>query len=238
MSAELHVTKDMVDLYLKEVAKQFRKLGGKNNPAEIIIIGGASILINYSFRGMTQDIDAALRGASYMKDAINYVGDKLKLPNGWLNDDFIKTASYSPKIFQYSKHYKTFSNVLDVRTITGEYLIAMKLAAFRLYKHDISDIVGILKEHEPSDPITYERIEKALYDLYGGWERVSPDARKILNEILSKGDYEKIYRDYCKDELDARKTLLIFENDYPDVLQEHNANDILEKLRQGQKENE
>lgn len=106
MSAELHVTKDMVDLYLKEVAKQFRKLGEKNNPAEIIIIGGASILINYSFRGMTQDIDAALRGASYMKDAINYVGDKLKLPNGWLNDDFIKTALYSPKIFQYSKYYR------------------------------------------------------------------------------------------------------------------------------------
>lgn len=45
-------TKDNLDNYLKELAKEYRKLVGKNMPAEIILIGGASILTNYGFRDM------------------------------------------------------------------------------------------------------------------------------------------------------------------------------------------
>ena len=39
-----------------------------------------------------------------MKDAINNVGERLELPRGWLNDDFKKTDSYSPKLFEVSKY--------------------------------------------------------------------------------------------------------------------------------------
>ena len=34
-------TKDNLDLYMKEVAKAFRKRNGKSMPAEIVFIGGA-----------------------------------------------------------------------------------------------------------------------------------------------------------------------------------------------------
>lgn len=44
-----YITKSNLDDYLKEVAKEFRKRNGKV-PAEIIIIGGGSVLINYGFR--------------------------------------------------------------------------------------------------------------------------------------------------------------------------------------------
>ena len=37
------------------------------------------------------------------------------------------------------KYYKTFSNVLQVRTISAEYLIVMKLMAGRQYKNDLSN---------------------------------------------------------------------------------------------------
>ena len=70
------------------------------------------MLINYGFREMTYDMDAIIQASSSMKDAINHVGDRLGLPNGWLNTDFMKTSSYTPKLIQYSKYYKTFSNVL------------------------------------------------------------------------------------------------------------------------------
>jgi hypothetical protein len=50
--------KEDLDLYLKELAKEFRKQNGKAIPAEITLIGGASILINYGFREMTYDMDA------------------------------------------------------------------------------------------------------------------------------------------------------------------------------------
>ena len=40
-------------------------------PAEIILVGGAAILVNYGFRAMTTDIDAIIHAASSMKNAIN-----------------------------------------------------------------------------------------------------------------------------------------------------------------------
>ena len=147
MSTEVILGKEQIDNYLKKVAKQYRKLSGKSMPAEITLIGGASILVNYGFRDSTYDIDALIHAASSMKDAINYVTDTMKLPNDWLNDDFKNTTSYTPKLVNYSVYYRTFSNVVTIRTITGEYLVAMKLKAFRKYKHDISDIVGIMREH-------------------------------------------------------------------------------------------
>lgn len=52
--------------------------------AEIILIGGASILINYGFREMTYDMDAIIKSSGAMRDAINTVGDRLGLPIGWL----------------------------------------------------------------------------------------------------------------------------------------------------------
>jgi len=102
-------------MYLKELAKEYRKRSGKNTPAEVILIGGAAVVINYGFREMTYDADAIITASSYMKDAINYVGDKYGLPTGWMNDDFKKTESYTPKIVQYAEYYKTFSNIVTFR---------------------------------------------------------------------------------------------------------------------------
>ena len=96
-------TKGNLDQYLKELAKEFRKRNGKSVPAEIILIGGASVLINYGFREMTYDMDAIINAASSMKDSINYISDKYNLPNGWMNDDFMKTESYTPRIALFSK---------------------------------------------------------------------------------------------------------------------------------------
>lgn len=79
-------TKDNLDGYLKELAKEFRKRNGRSMPAEIILIGGASVVINYGFREMTYDMDAIINASSSMKDTINYVGDKYGLPVGWIND--------------------------------------------------------------------------------------------------------------------------------------------------------
>jgi len=64
-------TKDNLDTYLKELAKEYRRLNGTAMPAEIILIGGAAILANYGFRDMTCDVDAVIHASSSMKEAIN-----------------------------------------------------------------------------------------------------------------------------------------------------------------------
>ena len=93
MSISTPVTKENLESCLKELAKEYRRQVGKAMPAEIILIGGAAVLANYEFREMTYDLDADINASSAMKDAANRVGDKLGLPNGWLNMDFRKPAS-------------------------------------------------------------------------------------------------------------------------------------------------
>lgn len=238
MSVDTPITKENLDTYLKELAKQFRKLNGKAMPAEITLIGGASILVNYGFRDSTYDVDALIQASSAMKDAINYVTDTLGLPNGWLNEDFKNTKSYTPRLVNYSKYYRTFSNVLTVRTITGEYLVAMKLMAYRQYKHDISDIVGILREQQNSgDPLTFERIDKAVKDLYDSWENLPDNAKSLIESILANEDMDALYRAYADEEAAAKDALITFEDKYPDVLKEDNLEDILSQLLKKQDNN-
>ena len=146
--SKIQFSKDNIDGYLKALGKEYRKRAGKGMKAELILVGGAAILVNYGFRDTTTDVDALIQAASSMKDAINHVGDTFGLPNGWLNEDFAQTVSFSPKLVEYSTHYRTYANVLEVRTIAAEYLIAMKLRSGRQYKNDLSDVLGILAEHE------------------------------------------------------------------------------------------
>lgn len=237
MSSDIPITKEDLDTYLKEVAKQFRKLNKKAMPAEITLIGGASILINYGFRDSTYDADALIQASSAMKDAINYVTDTFGLPNGWLNEDFKNTRSYTPKLVQYSKRYRTFSNIVNIRTITGEYLVAMKLMASRKYKHDISDIVGILREQKKSgSPLTYEQIDKAVTDLYDSWEKMPEDAQVLIHSILENEDLDALYETYANEEAAAKDALITFEDKYPDALTENNLDEILNHLLERQED--
>lgn len=224
--------KDNLDRYLKELAKEYKKLVGRNMPAEIILVGGAAVIENYGFRDMTADIDAVIRAASAMKDAINRVGDRFGLPNGWLNADFQITASYSSKLLQYSSFYRTFQQALNVRVVTGEYLIAMKLRAFRQYKNDLSDIIGVLAEHEKrGDPMTFERIEKAVTDLYGTWDGFPKGAKDFLADTLSAGNYEKVFDLVRQNEKDAKEALIDVEEKHPGALKTDNVDDVLQNLR-------
>lgn len=225
-------TKEKLDTYFKELAKEFRRLNGKSMPAEIVLVGGAAILINYGFRDMTADIDAVIHAASVMKDAINAVGDKFGLPNGWLNADFVHTGSYSPKLDEFSVYYKSFYGVLTVRAIAAEYLIAMKLRSGRKYKNDLSDVIGILAEHEKKGTsITFEKIDSAVRNLYGGWDSFPEDSKRFIKDALKSGDFENVYTSVKVEENESGDILIEFEKDYPKAAKESNINEILKTLK-------
>lgn len=234
MSSEnrFEFTKDNIDTYLKELAKEYRKLAGKNVPAEIILIGGAAVLVNYGFRDMTTDIDALIHAASSIKDAINRVGDRYDLPNGWLNADFMSTASYSSKLIEFAEYYKTYSNVLEIRTVSAEYLIAMKLRSGRLYKSDLSDVLGILAEHERrGDSITLEQIQKAVVDLYGEWKALPVVSRDYIRLVMESGNFQDLYAETLSGERETKARLVQFEQRYPGVLDEGNVNSVTESIQ-------
>lgn len=225
-------TKDNVDCYLKELSKEFRKMNGTKMPAEIILIGGASVLINYGFREMTYDMDAIIQASSTMKDAINHVGERMGLPNGWLNTDFMKTTSYTPKLIQYSQYYKTFSNVLRIRTVSAEYLVVMKLMAGRQYKNDLSDVVGILLEQKNANKeISLENIKRAAADLYDGYDNLPESSRTFIEAVYQNSDLAELYAKVRDNEKQNKDILLEFEHDYPDVLNEDNLADVLKAAK-------
>lgn len=234
MSSEqsFEFTKDNIDIYLKEVAKEYRKQVGKGMPAELVLIGGASVLLNYGFRNMTTDIDAMIRAASGMKDAINKVGDRFGLPNGWLNADFQHTDSYTPKLAEFSVYYRTYSNVLSIRTVASEYLIAMKLRSGRQYKSDLSDVLGILAEHEQrGTPIAMKQIQKAVTDLYGDWNSLSEMSQTFIENVMENGNFEQLYKETAQGEQEIKELLVQFEKTYPGVTKEANVDSIAENLQ-------
>ena len=222
-------TKDNIDNLLFQLAKEYKKRNKNNTAAEIIIVGGAAIVSKYGFRPSTTDIDSLIFASSSMKDAINTVGDKNGLPTGWINDDFRKTSSYTEKIRQYSRFYKLFANILEVRMLPAEYDVAMKLASLRPYKYDLSDAIGIIK----SESITREQIEKAVLDFYGRFDNLShPDeARKLLDSIFSSDDLEELYDSTRTSESDNRVILKDIDENYPKLLNEGNLASVLEAAK-------
>lgn len=232
MSIDTVFTKENLDSCLRQLAKEFRKLNGTTVPAEIVIVGGASVLLNYGFRDMTYDVDALVLAASSMKDAINHVGDALGLPKGWLNSDFTHTTSYTPKLLQFSRYYKTYSNVMRIRTVSGKYLVAMKLMSGRKYKNDISDIIGILREEKAKDtPLDFAKIEVAVLNLYGGWANLPEDSKELAEQISKSDNLEQLYESYRNAEKETKSELIAFEKDYPKVLTKDNMEDIIAGLK-------
>lgn len=231
--SEFGFTKDNLDQYLKELSKEYRKRSGKIMPAEIILIGGASVVINYGFREMTYDMDAIIEATSTMKEAINSVGDKYDLPNGWINTDFMKTSSYTPEIRICSKYYKTFSNIVTFRTVTGEYLIAMKLMAGRQYKYDLSDVIGILWEQaKAGKPMTLDLIKEAVVNLYGNYNNLPERSRVFVENALDIADYESLYRQVRQMEKENEDILVQFQKDYPKATNKDNVNEIIAAIRE------
>lgn len=187
------MTNEEIELYLRELGSLLKKKLRKTHyKIEIVIVGGASVLLNYGFRESTQDIDAYNDKLSSIKESVNEIRDKYNLTDDWLNSDFQYTSSFTENIRQYAKHYKTYGNTLIVYTIDEEYLICMKLVAFRTDKHDLDDIVGIISNAK--ETITLSKIDKAMHDLYGGWSLVSDEAKEFITALSETLNHTPTYK--------------------------------------------
>jgi hypothetical protein len=165
-----------------------------------------------------------------MKDVINKIGDENGLGTGWLNEDFKNTVSYSYKLIENSRFYKKFCNCLSVRTVSDEYLLAMKVRSARIYKHDLSDIIGIIKEHqEMGKEITFELLNEAYRKLYD--EDISEQMADKLNEIFKHIDLEELFYSTKEEENKNLEAVKRAEAEYKDAVNEKNINSFIEHFR-------
>lgn len=121
---------------------------------------------------------------------------------------------------------------MDVRSVSGEYLVAMKLMSARQYKNDISDIVGILNEEKDNgNSITLDSIKTAVCNLYGNWNRLPQYSQNLITEIMKNDEYDKLYEQYRIQEKSVKKSLIEFDDKYPAVANEDNISQIIDSLK-------
>jgi hypothetical protein len=97
-------------------------------PAEIVVAGGAALVLLFNAPESTKDVDAySIRSeASVLRNAAEVVADRLGLPTDWLNDP---VKGYFVGVSAGDVLYE--SPNLIVRAAATEQLLAMKLAAWR-----------------------------------------------------------------------------------------------------------
>jgi hypothetical protein len=226
------ITKDNLMQILTDLGKEYKKQGGKNTPAEIIVTGGVAVLSQYSYRDSSYDMDAIIHASSALKDAANIVAEKYNLESDWLNSDFTKTVSYSRKLEEHSRYLTTRSNILTVRVVEPEYLLATKLKAGREYKHDLSDIVGIITEEKVKNAnFSKENVMKAFYDMYGETSEPNEIAKELMEKAFATDEPEKLLEQTKIQEENASGLLKEFEKKYSNVLNDDNIHDILKEIR-------
>jgi hypothetical protein len=103
-------------------------LAQRGERGEIVIAGGAALVLLFNARETTKDVDAYILRpeASSVRDAVRRVAEDLSLPEDWLNDGakgYFVGVSNGETVFE--------SGALVVRAVTTPQLLAMKLAAWR-----------------------------------------------------------------------------------------------------------
>lgn len=74
------------------------------------------------------------------------------------------------------------------------------------------------------------KIDKAVNDLYGNWDKIDNEVKDILDKILKTKDLNKLYIDTINNESKSRQQLLEFTEKYENSVNEANISDILKML--------
>lgn len=135
---------------------------------ELAVYGGSALMLQFSWRRGTEDVDAVLRpgyDARVLAPSVARVGEIMGLPAGWLNDAVgMFTPLAEPDVlFLVSGSYPAVGTPgLRVLVATPRYLLAMKLLALRSADRgdrDLTDAALLAREVGIGDA-------DALADLY------------------------------------------------------------------------
>ena len=102
----------------------------------------------------------------------------------------------------------------------------------RIYKNDISDVIGILiEQRNEGNGLGFEQIKEAAIELYDTWEAIPERSRLFIEKIFADNKLDELYQSYREMEIEAAQTLDLFEEEYADVLTTDNVNDIIASLQ-------
>lgn len=115
----------------------------ESEPVELLVVGGAALVVLYDARMATKDVDAVViraRRPAAVREAAQRVAEDLDLPSDWLNDGakgYLQGVAPGATLFEKGR--------LTVRAAATPQLLAMKLSAWR-DDVDIEDARLLLRE--------------------------------------------------------------------------------------------
>ena len=152
--------KDNILIILKELAKRMRKTF-RDVDINIYVVGGASLTLLCDFRESTFDIDVAKNCNIDFRDIALTMEEEFDLNHNWINNDFMFSKSFSPKLVNYIERTYTFSNSIHYHFVKPACIAAVKCLALRFTANDLSDIVNVVLYEDTLDSIV--EIFKDLY---------------------------------------------------------------------------
>ncbi len=135
------------DVILKAFQELSDALVKQNVKGELCLFGGTVMVLAYSARVSTKDVDAIFQPAAIIRDAAVQIGNERDLPADWLNDGVKGFISAKHDVVQ--GNLPQFPN-LRLTMPTPEYLLAMKCMASRIdpvesEQGDVRDIIFLIR---------------------------------------------------------------------------------------------
>ncbi len=165
------MNKDDIQKYLRMLGDELLK---RNVTGEILLVGGAVMLLEVGNREITKDINAYFEGnEAVIREAVIVIADREDLPDDWLNDavkGFFYTQVPNRKWAEYPG--------LRVYMPSLDYLLVMKVVAGR--PQDIDDARALIDKLHLSDA----QEVFALIEKYTKKERVEPGTQYIVEDLF------------------------------------------------------
>jgi hypothetical protein len=151
--------------------------------ADIHLVGGAAMLLAYSERPATRDLDGVWEPDTPVREAAWAVARRLDLPRNWLNNQasvYMSSRATTGRVVFHGSH-------LRVMVASAEHLLAMKVMASRPANdaEDISalaamlgiatvdEVLDLVRQHFPDDPVPARALD-LLHDIVPGAAATAP----------------------------------------------------------------
>lgn len=151
---------------------------------EILVVGGAAMALkNRYFGRATVDIDMCFEQQNNLYKCCLQVADEYNIPKDWMNADVMHSESFSYRLFEDAKLYKSFNGILDVYIVSDINLLCMKLVSFRPKdKNDIDRLVNRIIKNK----VTYTDVMKRFAYLYGNTYPLKSRSHEYILQKMNK----------------------------------------------------
>ena len=167
------MTADEIRQYLTELNDELRLMDIKG---EVSLYGGAVMCLAFKARPATRDVDAIFEPVKEIRKAAGRIAERHNLDIDWLN--------LAVKMFLVQHERQVLLDLPHLKVMVPEpdYLLAMKILAFRPDSLDTEDVQFLIRHLELTSVDAVLDIVSSYYPD----KVVKPETRFRLEELLSK----------------------------------------------------